>query len=99
VTDTQGVSHDLRGLECSDGILRLKRGALDYSIPLSSVRRIVVLSSAADRVRLRVEFKEGSSEEFEASVSTRCISRSKAGSVSFYMSEIREMELLQGEGR
>ncbi len=99
ITDAQGVSHSLKGIRCSDGTLRLKRGALSYSVPLSSVRRITSLSSAGGNVRVRVEFVDGSAEEFEISATTRCVSESRVGTVSFHMAEIREMELLQGESR
>jgi len=99
ITDMQGVSHSLKGIRCSDGTLRLRRGTLSYSIPLSSIRKITSLSSADGNVRIRVEFRDGSAEEFEISATARCVSESRAGTVSFYMAEIREIELLQGESR
>jgi len=99
VTDAEGVTHSLRGFRCGDGVLRLKRGALSYNISLSTVRKITLLSASEGIARVRVEFRDGGSEEFSVPASTKCESESDVGNVSFYISEIREIELQQGESR
>ncbi len=97
VKDLQNVVHTLRGLSCGkNGILSFKKGTLNYNIPISSIKKISLISKSEERVKLKVTFN-GKAEEFEMSANTRCFSRSEIGTVSFYIKEIKEIELLQGE--
>ncbi len=96
VTDVKGVVHELKGFSCNDkGVLRLKRGSLDYTIPLSSVKRLKVINLKEGSARVEILMEDGSKEVFEISSSTRCRADSDVGSVSFYIGKVREIEFLR----
>ncbi len=98
VTDAKGVVHELRGFRCNEGSsLKLKKGTLDYTVSLSSVKSITVMGIQEGVVKIKVEFKNGRKEIFDMPSSTRCVSESEVGGVSFYISEIKKVELQQGE--
>ena len=100
VVDRKGVEHQLRGLVCNQGgTVKFKKGTVDYTLSLSSIRMIEVLGEEEGSVRVRVKLKDGEEEVFNLPSSTRCTADSDVGSVSFYINEIKSIELSQGEER
>lgn len=97
VLDSKGVVHELTTLKCNEGInLKLKRGSLEYTIPFTEVRKIEVVEVAEDRTKVELTLKDGKRETFYTSSSTRCTAISDVGNVSFYISEIKSIEV-EGE--
>ncbi len=100
VQDVKGVVHELTAFRCNEGAtLKFRKGSLDYSISLSSVRSIEVVGMDEEGVKVKVRMKDGSTETFLLPASTRCTAQTKTGNVSFYINEVRKIELIQGEGR
>ncbi len=98
VVDLKGVVHNLRNLRCDEGsVLKFGRGTLSYSLSLSSIRKIEVLGSEEGVVKVRVQLEDGKGEVFELPSSTRCTADSEVGSVSFYVNEVKSVEILKGE--
>ena len=98
VVDIKGVEHNLKGLVCNQGgSIKFKKGSLDYTLPLSSLRKIEILSEEEGSVSVRVTLKDGKKEILNLPSSTRCTADSDVGSVSFYINEVKSVELFRGE--
>ncbi len=98
VRDTKGVVHELRAFRCNEGAtLKFKRGSLDYTLSLSSIKSIKVLQVEGGSVKVLVLLKDGKRESFELPPSTRCTAQTDVGNVSFYITEVKSIELYQGE--
>jgi len=98
VKDSKGVVHKLTAFRCNDGAtLKFKRGSLDYTLSLTSIRSIEVLGAEDGSVKVLVRLKDGRKESFELPSSTRCTAQTDVGSVSFYITEVKSIELEQGE--
>ncbi len=98
--DSEGVLHELTAFRCGDGgILRLKRGSVSYSIPLSSVKEIEVLELEDTYAKVKLHLKDGSEEILKLPSSMKCSAQSKLGIVSFYIEEVKRIELVQGESK
>ncbi len=93
VVDSKGFEHKLRGLLCEgDPELRLKKGALKYRIPVRSIERVEVLE-VGNSVRVKVKTRGGREEAFEVERRTKCTADSEAGSVTFYIDEVRSIRI------
>jgi len=100
VVDAKGVEHELGELVCGrGGAIRFEKGSLDYTVPLTSIKRLEVLEEDGTSVRVRVVLKGGKEEIFSVPSSTKCTADSEVGSVSFYINEIKSLELFPGEER
>lgn len=100
VVDNKNVKHSLRGLSCGRGsVMKFKKGTLDYTLSLTSIKEMEVLGEEEGSVRVRVKLRNGKEEVFDLPSSTRCTAESEVGNVGFYINEIRSIELLQGEER
>ncbi len=98
VIDAKGVVHELKDFRCNEGgSLKFKRGSLSYTLSLSSIKSIKVLGVEDGNVRVLVRLKDGNEEHFELPSSTRCTARTDVGNVSFYVNEVKSIELYQGE--
>ena len=99
VVDSRGVDHDLKGLLCDgDPELRLRRGTLRYRIPIKLIERIEVLGDE-NPPKVRVVTRGGKEEVFEVDRGMRCTARSESGSVTFYIGEVRTIEISEGVRR
>ncbi len=100
VIDRKGVVHELTSFMCNEGgSLKFKKGTLDYNVSLSSIKSMETKGEEEGRVKVLVSFRDGKKEEFELPSSTRCTAQSDTGSVSFYINEVKKIELLQGDRR
>ena len=99
VLDGRGVEHELREFSCGGSSLEFRKGTLDYTVPLSSIERIEVLGENPGSVKVRVKLRSGKEEVLELPSSVRCTAYSDLGSVSFYINEVRSVEILKGEER
>lgn len=99
VVDTKGVAHELKAFRCGGSDIKFKKGNLSYKVALSSIRKMEVLSVEDGNVKIAVEMEGGKKETFELPSSTRCDAESEVGSVSFYISEIKTVEVKRGERR
>ena len=99
VLDLKGVEHNLKEFSCGGGSIEFRKGTLDYTVPLSSVERMEILGENSGSVKVRVKLRSGKEEVFELPSSVRCTAYSDLGSVSFYINEIRNVEIIKGEER
>ena len=98
VVDKKGVTHQLTAFKCNDGAtLKFRKGSLDYTLSLTSIRSIEVLGVEDGNARVSVQLKDGKKESFELPSSTRCTAQTEVGNVSFYITEVKSIELLRGE--
>jgi len=94
VLDSKGVIHELTALKCSEGgSLKLRKGSLDYTISLTRIRKINVLGVKDNSVKVELLLKDGKREFFYMPSTTKCTAVSDVGGVSFYISEIKSIEV------
>lgn len=100
VEDTKGVVHELKAFRCNEGAaLKFKRGSLDYTLSLVSIKSIRVLGVEDGSVRVMVHLKDGKVEGFHLPSSTRCSAQTEVGNVEFYITDVKNIELYQGEAK
>jgi len=99
VKDNEGVTHEIKGLVCGDGEIRFKRGSVDYRISQSAISSIRVLGRNGGYVSVKVTFEDGKTEDFTLSTSLRCEAQTQRGTVDFYISDVKEIKFVKGEGR
>ncbi len=100
VLDKKGVEHQLKEFSCGEGAsLEFRKGTLDYTISLSSIERIEVLGENSGNVKVKVRLRSGKEEVFDLPSSVRCTAYSEVGSVSFYINEVKSIEIIKGEER
>ncbi len=96
VVDKKGVKHSLRSPICDgESYLKVRKGALEYSISLRNIKKIVVNSIKGDDVELVIETKDGRKDTFIASAYTLCVMQSYLGNVSFNLKDVKEI-MFQG---
>jgi hypothetical protein len=100
VVDKKGVVHELVAFRCNEGsVLKFKKGSLDYTLSLSSVKTIEVVGQEDGYTEVVVKLKDCKKDTFLIPSSTRCSAQSDVGDVSFYMNEVKRIELYRGEDR
>ena len=97
VLDLKGVEHSLKEFSCGGESLEFRKGTLDYTVSLPSIERIEVLGENSGSVKVRVKLRSGKEEVFELPSSVRCTAYSELGSVSFYINEVKSIEIIKGE--
>ncbi len=99
VIDKKGVRHSLRSPVCDgESYLKVKKGTIEYSISLRNIKRITIERIEGDTVYLRIETKDGKSENFTTSAYTLCAMQSGIGNVSFNLKDVKEI-IFQGAGK
>jgi hypothetical protein len=100
VIDRAGKVHRLKGISCNGrSYLRVRKGSVEYSISLKSLKEIKVLESKGMDTSVRVVLLDGTSDNFKVSSSTICMSESKLGEASFYIKNIQSITFRHGEGK
>ncbi len=98
VVDSEGKVHRLKGISCNGkGYLRVRKGSVEYSISLKSIKEIKVLEKGPNKVLLRVITLDGVSDNFNVSPSTICMSESKIGEANFYIKNVQSITFRHGE--
>ncbi len=100
VVDRSGKVHMLKGISCNGrSYLRVKKGSVEYSISLKSLKEIKVLETKGMDTTVRVILRDGTSDNFRVSSSTICMSESKLGEATFYIKNIQSITFRHGEKR
>ncbi len=96
VVDIKGISHEVRGLSCFEGgVLKLKKGSLEYTLDIRKVKKIEVLREREGDLEVRVLMVNGEEETFSVRSSIRCSALSSVGAVDFYLSEVKTITFLK----
>ena len=88
--DKKGIKHHLNGLVCGGRTyLKVKEGNLEYSLDLSTLKSIEVLSQAGDQLIIKIQLKNGNSKEYLLPASTYCKAKSNIGEAGFYLRDVK----------
>ncbi len=100
VIDTSGQLHKLKGISCNGkSYLRVKKGSVEYSIALKSLKEVNVERKKGSLVTVSVVMRDGLKDTFNVSASTVCMSESKLGEATFYIKNVKRIILKHGERR
>lgn len=92
VEDNKGLKHNLSGLVCSGKpSLKVREGMVDYSIEFTSLKRIEVLGTEGQELRVRLTLKDGASREYALASNIYCKASSTTGEAGFYLRDVRNI--------
>ncbi|MFN3975869.1 MAG: hypothetical protein ACK4LT_02285 [Aquificaceae bacterium] len=98
--DKKGVKHHLNGLVCGGWTyLKVKEGNLEYSLDLSTLKSVEVLSQEGDQLMIRIQLKNGGTEEYTLPANTYCKAKSNVGEAGFYLRDIKTIFIKMEDGR
>jgi hypothetical protein len=92
IVDAQGQEHILKSLSCDgNDYFEFKDGALSVKVPFTVIKKLEVVSSQGDNLKVKVYFKGGKEKEFTAEGDILCKGLSDYGLVEAYLKQIKEM--------
>ncbi|AAC06953.1 hypothetical protein [Aquifex aeolicus] len=98
VLDRAGKKHELKSPLCEGlSYLKVKHGGIEYSVSLTSLEEIEVLSVSGDVAKIKLKYKNGKEEIFDISANTLCTGTSDFGNASFYLKDVQKILFRRGE--
>ena len=94
VVDKKGVKHEFRNPTCEGlSYLKVRKGELEYSISITKIKKIEILETGEDYVKIKITTVDNKKDIFEASPGTFCIGQSDLGNVTFTLKDVKEIIL------
>ena len=92
IVDKTGVKHSVSAFVCDDrSYLTLKEGSARLKVPFDKIRKISVLGSEGENLKVEVEFIDGRRKKFLIEGDIECGGAEKFGLLEIYLSQVKEI--------
>ena len=93
IVDKSGAAHEVSALLCDEkAYFEFEDGSVTLKVPFGKIKKLVVLGSEGDKLKVEVYFTSGGKKTFLADPDVECSGPTPYGTLEAYLSQIKEID-------